>query len=1689
MVNTDGSPVTGTVDLRFELAYALTPGTILCHHEIDDVPLTNGVFHSKIEFAPSECTTPLSTILLNATSTNSPVIRVIDQSNTKTYSFQAIHSMPYALVSNTAKTLAPLAPADTGKVLQWNGTEWVPATLGSGSGSVNNVSTGTGLTGGPITTTGTISIANGGVGTTQLADGAVTDIKIASGIARSKIAAGAASQIVVNDGTGALSSVATVPLAQGGTAATNATDARANLGLGAAAVLGVGYTGTNLMPGAGVPTCFSGFKLQFTGAGPTWWSCIAEDGNDNSKLPLAGGTMVGAIEMSGFKVTGLPTPVDPDDAANKDYVDNKISSESLWGLTGGNIHRTSGFVGIGTTSPTHKFNIVEPTAVNDSVNEIVSYKSGSDPSLGPLGMVFWLKPSATGANRVAGIGIGDNLSGRSLSFTNSNGVPYNIGIGTQNPQNRLDVMGSIHSGISDGSKTGITLGSNGAESPKIEFNLSDGSQRFFFQTNDANAPNERLSLYAGPLNLIATEEAVSFSGTGRVGFGVIAPTARIHMSAGSTTTNSAPLKFTSGPPMTTPEAGAVEFDGTNLYFTDNTNTRKALATSVGASSFQPSSGNAGSPSYSFSTDTNTGFYSSGTDQIGISTGGAQIFSFGANGLVSPVSGGGAVSSGAGTASAPTFSFAGDADTGWYAPSADTLAAATAGIERVRINSIGLVGINTNNPTAMLDINKGNQLFSGDLLNLQQAYSGTSYDYARLTMGVGNQAHARLVAGSIAGASNNNPGFLDIYTNNLSAVAERRMRIDHAGNVGIGTDAPLAPLSVGGPNGAFISTHTVPASNYLAGAFGSGVHWNGANWVSRGDGGANGGALMAAQKSGGLHFFIFPNNSGGDQVTTDSGLYNFRRFSVGSNGAAEFIGPANSSINFDPATLDDPAINLYRTTGTGDFYPISIRNSVNGETDLGDLAFRNAAPITNKGTESFITRMVLKTNGRFGVGVLNPNALLHLGNSSGAAPLKFTSSAVLGTPQAGAVEYDGTNLFFTDSTNTRKTLTSASGSGAMSGISSISNASGNIALTPNAFTGAVSIGPGAVSSGPTSGTLVVTGDTGISGVLNAGGTISSNSKFVAPSATSSSAPTYSFASDPDTGWYNPAPDNLAAAVAGVERIRIRETGQTQFFGYPIGAASLNAYSLEVGGTAPTSTNGQATIFFHHQGVLAHQLRYASGKFNFEAAGNGYGSTASPIVSVGGKVITSNGLVTAPSYSFINDSTSGMYLDSPQVVGLVANGTEHLRINSAGVHSLSPMNIGQDYAPSTGTLPGFGMSLNFLGGPSPAGFASSNSDPLWMARYNKASDESELRVNIGDNPQGGDAFVIGYSDPTFNPNFRFQSDGKMSIGPYAPADALSISPNSAASVGHVSVVTPLSGPFFTGHETGAGYATSNAIFNAITDNPNGSANFFFKGTTGGTLTSYIRADGLGYFGNIHSSGSQATEVGSNGPTGNGSVVVEAQINGRTPGTGAALVFRLPANTDGSNSWEQGRILTTPDNSNNADAQGRMYLQTRYPSGADWLWRSNLVLLSNGNVGVGTSTASELLEVNGNAKAVAFLYTSDARLKKDIKPIENPLEKIMKLRGVEFKWKSSNEKTLGFIAQDVEKVVPELVRTDKKSNMKSVQYGNIIAIVVEAIKKMSSDNHREVASLKQENKELKTKVESLEKRLERLEQNAKK
>ncbi len=78
--------------------------------------------------------------------------------------------------------------------------------------------------------------------------------------------------------------------------------------------------------------------------------------------------------------------------------------------------------------------------------------------------------------------------------------------------------------------------------------------------------------------LSSTVDAMLLNDLGHFGIKTVLPTALLHLGAGTATANTAPLKLTSGTNLTTAEAGAMEYDGTNLFFTRSGTTREGVLT-------------------------------------------------------------------------------------------------------------------------------------------------------------------------------------------------------------------------------------------------------------------------------------------------------------------------------------------------------------------------------------------------------------------------------------------------------------------------------------------------------------------------------------------------------------------------------------------------------------------------------------------------------------------------------------------------------------------------------------------------------------------------------------------------------------------------------------------------------------------------------------------------------------------------------------------------------------------------------------------------------------------------------------------------------------------------------------------------------------------------------------------------------
>lgn len=137
---------------------------------------------------------------------------------------------------------------------------------------------------------------------------------------------------------------------------------------------------------------------------------------------------------------------------------------------------------------------------------------------------------------------------------------------------------------------------------------------------------------------------------------------------------------------------------------------------------------------------------------------------------------------------------------------------------------------------------------------------------------------------------------------------------------------------------------------------------------------------------------------------------------------------------------------------------------------------------------------------------------------------------------------------------------------------------------------------------------------------------------------------------------------------------------------------------------------------------------------------------------------------------------------------------------------------------------------------------------------------------------------------------------------------------------------------------------------------------------------------------------------------------------------------------------------------------------------------------SLGVGTTTPAYVFSVNGTAGGTSsWQVTSDERLKKNISTLTGGLDMIERLRPVHFQWRSASERSagkdlkfeesktqIGFIAQEVEKIVPEAVVAPSKSSagLYSLKEADLIPVLVAAVKEQQAEIEQlkaQVASLK--------------------------
>ena len=154
------------------------------------------------------------------------------------------------------------------------------------------------------------------------------------------------------------------------------------------------------------------------------------------------------------------------------------------------------------------------------------------------------------------------------------------------------------------------------------------------------------------------------------------------------------------------------------------------------------------------------------------------------------------------------------------------------------------------------------------------------------------------------------------------------------------------------------------------------------------------------------------------------------------------------------------------------------------------------------------------------------------------------------------------------------------------------------------------------------------------------------------------------------------------------------------------------------------------------------------------------------------------------------------------------------------------------------------------------------------------------------------------------------------------------------------------------------------------------------------------------------------------------------------------------------------------NSADGANRFYFTAS--SGSTYIKINSYIYFQD------TSSGANRFSIDGSGNGVfagnvtAYGSPSDIRLKENVEVIDNALDKVKQLKGITYDLKSDGNRLTGLIAQDLEKVLPEAVYTEKDLETEeehlAIRYGNTVGLLVEAIKEQQEQIETLTAKVKE-------------------------
>ena len=220
--------------------------------------------------------------------------------------------------------------------------------------------------------------------------------------------------------------------------------------------------------------------------------------------------------------------------------------------------RDDGFIGMGTTSPGTRLHVnggIRYTAATTNTNTTVCRNSDGD--LAGCSSLASLKDNVT--DLPMGLNAVMQLRPVSFDWKSYTNAPSNVRRDLGFIAEEVAAINPLLARYND--VTGDLEGVRYSQLTSLLTSAIQEQQQLILEQSD------KLSLYS---------TALFVRNDGNIGIGTTSPTAKLHLSAGTATANTSPLKFTSGINLTTTEAGAMEWNGTNLFLTTSGNVRQTI---------------------------------------------------------------------------------------------------------------------------------------------------------------------------------------------------------------------------------------------------------------------------------------------------------------------------------------------------------------------------------------------------------------------------------------------------------------------------------------------------------------------------------------------------------------------------------------------------------------------------------------------------------------------------------------------------------------------------------------------------------------------------------------------------------------------------------------------------------------------------------------------------------------------------------------------------------------------------------------------------------------------------------------------------------------------------------------------------------------------------------------------------------